>query len=164
MWDYKSTGPGSNLDHSAMAVHEPQSHHTIDWHKKQDPIGPGAQEAKRNWKNQAPWWWKQTEEARRQVAEEFDQTVNVAKNQIPWQVEAHPRSASIKIAAQGLRPWVYIRGKTFMGNPGQTYAQLLADNGIHAHTIWSEDHQVGRYDPTTGKGEEPPNFERSAAA
>lgn len=80
MWDFKRTGPGSHQDHSGLKVLTPQPHETIDWQSK-------AQNLKGdNWT--PPDWWNNTQAARNQVGQEWDENVApaVAANQIPYNV------------------------------------------------------------------------------
>jgi hypothetical protein len=158
MWDYKRTGPGTHQDHSAMAVIDPQPHHTVDW------VGKAQNLKGDDWHRQAPWWWKQTEEARKRVAQEWDEQVGVAQNQIPWKVEASLRHQADEMRPKGKRPWVHMNGQTYTGQPGQTYAQVIREQvGRPAHSIWDSDHQVGRYDPDTQEGDPPPTIETTSA-
>lgn len=166
MWDYKRTGPGSHQDHSSMAPLDPVPHEDINWASKVDPIGPGAADAKRNWSTNAPWWWKQTEEARQQAADDFDaEHGGKPQGKIPWTVLAHLKGSTAALLPQGLKPWVHFQNQTFWGEPDQTYAQVIRDKLLRpAHSIWEADPQVGRYDTDTGEGIAPPNFQKVPTA
>ena len=81
MWDYKRTGPGSHQDHSAMRVLDPIPHQNVDW------VGKAVNLKGESWLKQAPDWWQNTQAARDQAAQEFNQTYGTtfAQNQIPYQ-------------------------------------------------------------------------------
>jgi hypothetical protein len=81
MWDYKRTGPGSHQDHSAMRVLDPKPHAEVDW------VGKAVNLKGESWHNQAPDWWQNTQPARDQIAQEWDQTYgkNFPRTQVPYQ-------------------------------------------------------------------------------
>ena len=141
MWDYKRTGPGSHQDHSAMAVIDPKPHDTIDWADKADNLKGEA------WAKQGPWWWKNTQDARDQAAQQFDATTAVPQNQVPFQMEANLKNAAVA----GPRPWLNHEGKLYMGEPNQSYAAFLRRNiNVPAHEFFNQTgYSMGRYDPDT---------------
>lgn len=141
MWDYKRTGPGSHQDHSAMAVQNPTDHNLIDWQTKTD----STQDAKANWIKQAPWWWRQTEEARKQTADQFDAEINTPQNKIPFKVESMTKKAEALI--KGPTPWLVSGQDIRTGRQGQTYASFIRETlGIPAHEYWNvPGHALGRY-------------------
>lgn len=102
MWDHKRTGPGSHQDHSAMRVLDPIPHDAIDWESKVQPIGGGHAEAfKSDWLKQAPDWWRNTQDARNSVAQDWDANVapNYPRNAYPFQVI--DGGVTSKVAAEG---------------------------------------------------------------
>lgn len=146
MWDYKRTGPGTHQDHSAMSVMDPTDHNHIDWKAKMD----APQTAKADWIKQAPWWWRQTEEARKQTSEQFNNEVATPQNKVPFQVESMSKSAESKDPTLPI-PWMADGQDVRTGIPGQTYAQFLRSTGTPAHSYWTiPDHALGRYHPKGG--------------
>lgn len=75
MWDFKRTGPGTHQDHSAMRVVDPVPHDQVDWTPK--PMVPWT----------SPDWWENTQDARNQVGQEWDDQIapNWPKNSVPYQ-------------------------------------------------------------------------------
>lgn len=75
MWDFKRTGPGTHQDHSAMRVVDPVPHDQVDWTPK--PMMPWT----------SPDWWENTQDARNQVGQEWDDQIapNWPKNSVPYQ-------------------------------------------------------------------------------
>ncbi len=146
MWDYKRTGPGTHQDHSAMAVHNPKDHNMIDWQAKTD----ATQTAKADWIKNAPWWWRQTEEARTRTSEQFDAEIATPQNKIPFKVESMAKQAEAKDPTLPV-PWMANGQDIRTGVPGQTYAQFLRSTGVPAHSYWdAQDHAMGRYHPKGG--------------
>lgn len=93
MWDHKRTGPGSHQDHSAMRVLDPKPHDSIDWESKVKKLKGDS------WLNQAPDWWKNTQQARDHVAQDWDENIakTVPQNGIPYQImNDQTRSAAVK--------------------------------------------------------------------
>jgi hypothetical protein len=159
MWDHKRTGPGSHQDHRAMAVlpNAMLPHESIDWAKKEQPIGAqGAQEYKENWLSNAPDWWQNTADARTQVADDFDQGTGykVPQNQIPFQgqlpVTAKSKSKSMyKQGASMLAPHLIHpeTGERLVGPPGLSIMQHARNQlGLTTPQVWQQlaDEAVGK--------------------
>jgi hypothetical protein len=147
MWDYKRTGPGTHQDHSAMAVHNPTDHNMIDWKAKTD----ATQTAKADWAKNAPWWWKQTEEARNQTGEQFHTEVTSPQTNVPFKVESMKKKAESKTPHLPT-PWLVANQDIRTGKPGQPYAQFIKETlGIPAHEYWEiPNHAIGRFHPDGG--------------
>jgi hypothetical protein len=144
MWDMKRTGEGSHQDHSGLRVLDPVPYDSIDWQAKEQPIN--AAEAvlhKQNWHGQAPDWWKNTEPARKQVGEEWDETVNTPKTKVPFQSVA----SVFKTSAILRTPWLVHpqSGERITGQPGDTLMQH-AVNTLHLSTpeIWTQVAEAGK--------------------
>lgn len=93
MWDFKRTGAGSHQDHSAMRVLDPLDHNKVNWASKALNL-KGDQ-----WSRQAPDWWQNTQPARDQVADQWDETFGKSfpKNSLPYQ-SVDPDQLPSKIA------------------------------------------------------------------
>lgn len=143
MWDYKRTGPGTHQDHSAMAVYNPTDHHMIDWKAKTE----ATQTAKADWIKNAPWWWKQTEDARKATAEQFDAEVNTPQTKVPFKVESMTKKTEAR--QSGPIPWLVDGQDIRTGKQGQTYASFIRETlGIPAHEYWKvPNHALGRFHP-----------------
>lgn len=144
MWDNKRTGEGSHQDHSGLRVLDPVPHDSIDWATKEQPINAaGAVAHKQNWHGQAPDWWKNTEPARKQVGEEWDETINAPKTQVPFQTVA----SVFKTSAVLHTPW-FIHpqtGEHITGQPGQTLMQHITER-THLSTpeVWAQVAEAGK--------------------
>lgn len=93
MWDHKRTGPGTHQDHSAMRVLDPVHHESVDWATKAANLKGDS------WLQQAPDWWRNTQQARDSVAQDWDQNIapNFAQNATPYQVLNNSvRAAAVK--------------------------------------------------------------------
>jgi hypothetical protein len=144
MWDNKRTGEGSHQDHSGLRVLDPVPHDSIDWQAKEQPINAAeAVQHKQNWHGQAPDWWKNTEPARKQVGEEWDETINAPKTQVPFQAVA----SVFKTSAVLRTPWLVHpqSGERLVGQPGDTLMQH-AVNALHLSTpdIWAQVQEAGK--------------------
>jgi hypothetical protein len=93
MWDHKRTGAGSHQDHSAMRVLDPVPHQNIDWASKAHNLKGES------WLQQAPDWWKNTQDARDAVARDWHENVakNVPQGSIPYQGQL-PTTSNVKVA------------------------------------------------------------------
>ncbi len=138
MWDLKRTGQGSHQDHSGLKVLNPDPHEAIDWQAKEKSLKGDA------WGNQAEEWWKNTQPARDQVGEEWDQNIGGPKNRVPYQQSV---IASWKVAAQLRTPWFThpITGERVTGAPGSTIMQHAVEQ-MHLSTpeIWSQVSEAGK--------------------
>lgn len=97
MWDHKRTGPGTHQDHSAMRVLDPIPHDKVDWASKVDNLKGDS------WLQQAPDWWRNTQQARDAVAQDWEQNVApyTAQNGIPYQVVNNSlHAASVKLSGE----------------------------------------------------------------
>ncbi len=134
MWDNKRTGEGSHQDHSGLRVLDPVPHDSIDWESK-EPVT-----FKENWHSQAPDWWQNTQPARKQVGEEWDEQVNTPKTRIPYQTVAHT-SAVLRT------PWFQHpqTGERLEGQPGQSLMQH-ATQTLHLTTpqVWAQVSTAGK--------------------
>jgi hypothetical protein len=144
MWDMKRTGEGSHQDHSGLRVLDPVPYDSIDWQAKEQPIN--AAEAvlhKQNWHGQAPDWWKNTEPARKQVGEEWDETINSPKTKVPFQAMA----SVFKTSAILRTPWFTHpqTGERITGQPGQTLMQHATEQ-THLSTpeVWAQVAEAGK--------------------
>jgi hypothetical protein len=144
MWDMKRTGEGSHQDHSGLRALDPVPYDSIDWQAKEQPIN--AAEAvlhKQNWHGQAPDWWKNTEPARKQVGEEWDETVNTPKTKVPFQSVA----SVFKTAAVLRTPWIQHpqSGERLTGQPGESLMSH-ARNVLHSTTpeVWAQVNEAGK--------------------
>lgn len=144
MWDNKRTGPGSHQDHSGLRVLDPVPYDSIDWQAKEQPIN--AAEAvlhKQNWHGQAPDWWKNTEPYRKQVGEEWDESIDSPKTLVPFQTTA----SVFKTAAVLRSPWFTHpqTGERITGQPGQTLMQHITEQ-THLSTpeVWAQIDEAGK--------------------
>lgn len=137
MWDNKRTGEGSHQDHSGLRVLDPVPHESIDWQTKEQNLKNDA------WQAHAPDWWKNTEPARKQVGEEWDETINAPKTQVPFQAVA----SVFKTSAILRTPWIVHpqSGERLEGQPGQTL-MAHAVNTLHLSTpeIWAQVTEAGK--------------------
>lgn len=144
MWDNKRTGAGSHQDHSGLRVLDPVPHDSIDWQTKEQPINAAeAVEHKQNWHGNAPDWWKNTEPYRKQVGEEWDETIDAPRTQVPFQTVA----SVFKTSAVLRTPW-FIHpqsGERLVGQPGQTLMQHIGEQ-THLSTpeIWMQVAEAGK--------------------
>lgn len=134
IWDNKRTGEGSHQDHSGLRVLDPVPHESIDWQSKEQNLKG------ENWHSQAPDWWRNTEPARKQVGEEWDEQVNTPKTRVPYQVVS-------KVAAVLRTPWLIHpqSGERLEGHPGQTLMQH-ATQTLHLSTpeVWAQVAEAGK--------------------
>lgn len=84
LWDHTRTGAGSHQDHSALRVLNPSKHDQVEWHTSV-PKGKGK-------KYEPPEWWQNTQAARQQVGEQFDQEYGsqFPASKIPYAEEPIP--------------------------------------------------------------------------
>lgn len=134
IWDNKRTGEGSHQDHSGLRVLDPVPHEAIDWQSKEQNLKG------EDWHSQAPDWWKNTEPARKQVGEEWDEQIDTPKTRVPYQVIS-------KVAAVLRTPWLIHpqTGERLEGQPGQTLMQH-ATQALHLTTpqIWAQVAEAGK--------------------
>jgi hypothetical protein len=144
MWDNKRTGPGSHQDHSGLRVLDPVPYDSIDWATKEQPINAAeAVEHKQNWHGNAPDWWKNTEPYRKQIGEEWDQTIDAPKTQVPFQAVASVFKTSTVLRT----PWFVHpqSGERLIGQPGQTLMQHITEQ-THLSTpnVWTQVAEAGK--------------------
>jgi hypothetical protein len=144
MWDNKRMGEGSHQDNSGLRVLDPVPYDAIDWQSKEQPIN--AEEAvqhKQNWHSQSPDWWKNTEPYRKQIGQEWDETVNSPRTQVPFQAV----SAVFKTSAVLRTPWFTHpqTGEHLTGQPGQTLMQHITET-THLSTpeVWAQIAEAGK--------------------
>lgn len=142
MWDNKRTGEGSHQDHSGLRALDPVPYDAIDWQAKTQPVNAGgAVQFKQNWHSNAPDWWKNTEPARKQVGEEWDEQINGPRTKVPYQVLAKKTAAVLRT------PWIShpATQEHLTGQPGETI-MAHAVNTLHLSTpeIWSQVAEAGK--------------------
>ncbi len=127
-----------------MSVYNPTDHHLIDWKAKTD----ATQQAKADWIKNAPWWWKQTEEARNQTAEQFDAEVNTPQNKVPFKVESMTKKAAPKNPNLPI-PWLINGQDIRTGKAGADIVSFIRETlGVPAHEYWNTpNHALGRFHP-----------------
>lgn len=136
MWDHKRTGPRTHQDHSGLRVLDPTSHDAIDWEDKEKPLRGG------NW--DAPDWWANTQPERDRVGQEWDEleAKGVAKNRIPYRVEA-----KFRVSSNQRVPWLAhpLSGERIVGLPGESIMSH-AVNTLHLSTpgIWEHIYEAGK--------------------
>lgn len=144
MWDNKRTGEGSHQDHSGLRVLDPVPYDAIDWQSKEQPINAAeAVQHKQNWHSNAPDWWKNTEPYRKQIGEQWDETVNSPRTQVPFQAV----SSVFKTSAVLRTPW-FTHPQTrehLTGQPGQTIMQHITET-THLSTpeVWAQVAEAGK--------------------
>lgn len=123
MWDYKRTGPGSHQDHSGLKVLNPTPHNEIDWAQKAAPAP-----TEDRW--DVPQWWGDTEPARQQVADDWDQ--NIATH---FQKDRIPHIANTPVSI----PWILWEDQVWIGQPGDTFMNLARTNlGLSMEEVWAK--------------------------
>jgi hypothetical protein len=135
MWDNKRTGEGSHQDHSGLRVLDPVPHDSIDWQTKEKNL-----RGDETW--QAPDWWKNTESARKQVGDEWDEQINGPKTKVPYQV-----LAAKKVAAVLRTPWFTHpqSGERITGQPGQTLMQhVIEQTHLSTPEVWAQVAEAGK--------------------
>lgn len=144
IWDLKRTGEGSHQDHSGLRVIDPVPYDAIDWQAKEQPINAAqAVLHKQNWHSNSPDWWKNTEPYRKQVGEEWKESIDSPKTQVPFQTIANV----FKTAAILRTPWLIHpqSGEQLTGQPGQTLMQHAVST-LHLSTpeIWTQVQEAGK--------------------
>lgn len=133
LWEQKVGGPGWHPDRTAFKAQAPAPHHTIDW-DGQAPTYPA-------WSD--PYWWQSTQQARDQVAQDFDRSVGTgySRDEIPYQRTS---------ASDARSPWVTDprTAQRVTGAPGASLMQHLKDTFGHpsATDVWAAEpeYEVGK--------------------
>jgi hypothetical protein len=143
MWDYKRTGAGSHQDHSAMRVLDPVPHQDIDWASKANNLKGES------WLQQAPDWWKNTQEARDAVAKQWHATdgKGVPQGAIPYQVDPNaPVTSKVHESGDGSLDEFHV-GVSIPEEIVQDLTQIAKDLNLkdpddaadyHVTAFWSE--------------------------
>lgn len=132
--DLRSGGPGWHPDRTPFKPYAPTPPHQIDW-TGQAPTYPDWPE---------PYWWTSTQEARDQVAQDFDRTVGVNhnRNDVPYQ-----RTSAV-LSASGPSPWVIhpTTGERLTGAPGTSLMQHIKQAFGHGSVqdVWNQPYEVGK--------------------
>lgn len=136
MWDAKRTGEGSHQDHSGLRALDPVPHDSIDWQQKEKML-----RGDQTW--QAPDWWKNTEPARKQVGEEWDEQIEGPRTKVPYQT----LSSAKKTAAVLRTPWFTHpqSGEHITGQPGQTLMQhIIEQTHLSTPEVWAQVAEAGK--------------------
>lgn len=144
MWDNKRTGEGSHQDHSGLRVLDPIPYDSIDWKAKEQPIdSAGAVLHKENWHSQAPDWWKNTDPYRKQVGEEWDESISTSKTQVPFRSVASIFKTSLVLRM----PWFAHpqTGERITGQPGETLMQhITGTTHLSTPDVWTQVAEAGK--------------------
>lgn len=129
LYDNMTFGPGIHRDHSPLRLINPAPYGEYDWDSQPQPSGE-------KWAN--PYWWNSTQQARDQVARDWDQTVAPS-----FPKETIPKLSGLEDPA----PYYESEDDGDVGAPGEPLMQYLRMAlGLTTEEIWARNLQAGKID------------------